>query len=393
MKYLEEFRVPELVTAELERVNTLASQVWTIMEVCGGQTHSIIKHGIQDVLSENIRLVHGPGCPVCVTPQADIDLALSLVRDPGVIMCSFGDMLRVPGSVVSADATPEKPSDLLTAKALGADIRAVYSPLDAVELALKMPQRQIVFFAVGFETTAPANALAILQARNAGLLNFSMLVSQVLVPPAIKTILAAPDNEVQGFLAAGHVCSVMGLSQYHELARSFEVPIVVTGFEPLDILRGLRGCIELLEQGHFRVENNYERAVRPAGNERAQAVINEVFEPCDAPWRGFGVISNGGLKLRSAYQDFDAKLKFSSATVPQDSSNECQSGLILRGKMRPPQCPQFGKTCTPDSPLGAPMVSNEGACAAYFLYGQKQKDSPDPNSIRASHLDMGAEVL
>lgn len=375
MKYLAEFRAPELIISELEQVNKLATQAWTIMEVCGGQTHSIIKHGIQDVLSDKIRLVHGPGCPVCVTPQEDIDHAIALARNPGVILCSFGDMLRVPGSSSSSGVAHETPTDLLMAKALGADVRSVYSPLDALEIALKAPHREVVFLAVGFETTAPAIALTILQAREAGLSNLSMLVSQVLVPPAIEAILAAPDNEVQGFLAAGHVCSVMGLSQYHALARYFQVPIVVTGFEPLDILRGLRGCVELLESGHHGVKNNYERAVRTEGNLRAQSIVNSVFEPCDAPWRGFGIIRNGGLKLRSSYQDFDAKLKFPASSANQGVPNTCPSGLILRGKMRPPECPNFGRSCTPHSPLGAPMVSNEGACAAYFLYGCQGRES------------------
>jgi hydrogenase expression/formation protein HypD len=358
MKFVDEYRdaVPtrKLAAAIARRV----TRPWTIMEICGGQTHSIVKFGLDELLPPAITLVHGPGCPVCVTPVELIDAAVALSARPGTTVCSFGDMLRVPGTG----------ADLLTARAQGGDVRMVYSPLDAVSLAAQLPAREVVFFAVGFETTAPANALAVIQARRLGLRNFSLLVSHVLVPPAIEAILSAPDNRVQGFLAAGHVCTVMGTAEYGPLAARFGVPIVVTGFEPVDILRGVLACVEQLESGRAEVANAYARAVRPEGNMHARRVMQEVFTVVDRNWRGIGRIPSSGFALKPEFAEFDAVRRFGVAGDAPPEATECISGLIMRGAKKPQECPAFGVRCTPEHPVGAPMVSSEGACAAYYRY-------------------------
>ncbi|MDW8395258.1 MAG: hydrogenase formation protein HypD [Anaerolineae bacterium] len=366
MRYLTEFRDGALAQKLLAEIRRLVTRPWAIMEVCGGQTHSIIRNGIDQVLPPEIELIHGPGCPVCVTPLETIDRALAIAAQPGVIFCSFGDMLRVPGSH----------KDLFRARSEGADVRVVYSPLDAVRLAQQNPDREVVFFAIGFETTAPANAMAVLTARRLGLRNFSVLVSHVLVPPAIEAILTAPTNRVQAFLAAGHVCSVMGYWQYPPLAEKYGVPIVVTGFEPLDILEGIRRAVQRLEAGKPGVENAYPRAVTYEGNRAAQQAINEVFEPCDRAWRGIGLIPMSGWRLRLRYADFDAERRFAVSDVHTQESVLCRSGEVLQGKIKPNQCPAFGKECTPRTPLGATMVSSEGACAAYYNYGRTSPAIP-----------------
>ena len=335
------------------------------MEVCGGQTHSIIRNGIDQLLPAEIVLVHGPGCPVCVTPVEVIDRALAIAAVPGVIFCSYGDMLRVPGST----------TDLLQIKGGGADVRFVYSPLDAVTLAKENAQQQVVFLAIGFETTAPANAMAVKLARQLGLQNFSMLVSHVRVPPAMQAILESRENRVQAFLAAGHVCTIMGLSEYEPLADRYHVPIIVTGFEPLDVLEGIRRAVNHLEQGRARVENAYERVVVPKGNAAAMSVIREVFCATDCNWRGIGRIAQSGWKLSPAYQDFDAELRFDVHTLQAEESTVCRSGEVLRGWIKPSQCAAFGCACTPETPLGATMVSAEGACAAYYQYGRTHVDA------------------
>jgi hydrogenase expression/formation protein HypD len=342
------------------------------MEVCGGQTHAIVKFGIDELLPREITLIHGPGCPVCVTPVEMIDKAVEIAAFPEVIFCSFGDMLRVPGSG----------RDLLAAKAAGADVRMVYSPLDAVELAAAHPQRSVVFFAVGFETTAPANALAVRTAAARGLTNFSMLVSHVLVPPAMEAILAAPKNRVQGFLAAGHVCTIMGFEEYEPLARAYRVPIVVTGFEPLDILQGVYMCVKQLEEGRAEVENQYSRAVQRPGNREAQALIGEVFTIRHRRWRGLGEIPRSGLALHEAYAAFDAERRFGPAACHREVASECISGLILQGQAKPHECPAFGTRCTPQRPLGAPMVSSEGACAAYYRYRPREAPAASTGALR-----------
>lgn len=360
MKYLTEYRdgdKAKRLAAEIARITTRS---WSIMEVCGGQTHSIIRNGIDQILPTQIEMIHGPGCPVCVTPINVIDRALAIAARPEVIFCSFGDMLRVPGSQ----------DDLFKIKGNGGDVRVVYSPLDAVRLAQQNPQREVVFLAIGFETTAPANAMAIKLAKQQGLRNFSALVSHVLVPPAIAAIMSSPTHRVQGFLAAGHVCSVMGYQQYHELARRFQVPIVVTGFEPLDLLEGIRRTVQQLEHGECRVENAYPRAVTETGNLVAQQTINEVFALCDRNWRGIGSIPNSGWRLSPAYRDFDAELKFSVGHLNPCESPRCRAGEVLQGTIKPNQCEAFGEECTPRHPLGATMVSSEGACAAYYNYGR-----------------------
>lgn len=317
-----------------------------------------MRFGIDRFLPPTVRLVHGPGCPVCVTPVELIDKAIAIARRPGVIFCSFGDMLRVPGTT----------GDLFSAKAEGADVRIVYSPLDALELARRHPDREVVFFAVGFETTAPANAMAVYQAKQAGIRNFSILCSHVLVPPAIEAILSAPGNRVQGFLAAGHVCAVMGYTEYEPLARKYKVPIVVTGFEPLDILQGIYMVVRQLEEGRAEVENQYARTVRREGNQRAQALIREVFQVVHRKWRGIGPIPRSGLGLREPYLEYDAERKFQVTDLSAEEDSECIAGLVLQGQARPTECPAFGVRCTPERPLGAPMVSSEGACAAYYRY-------------------------
>jgi len=360
VKYLDEFRDPQLARGLLEEIARLTTRPWTIMEVCGGQTHSIIRHGIDQLLPAEIELVHGPGCPVCVTPLHIIDKALAIASRPEVIFCSFGDMLRVPGS--------EK--DLFRVKSEGGDVRIVYSPLDAVKIAQENPDREVVFFAVGFETTAPANAMAAFQAKQLGLTNFSLLVSHVLVPPAITAILESPTNRVQGFLAAGHVCTVMGYRQYEALVEEYRVPIVVTGFEPLDILEGVRLAVQQLEEGRAEVENAYSRSVRRNGNEAAQRMVEQVFEVGDRVWRGIGPIPRSGWRLREAYRDFDAEIKFDVRGIRTHEPSQCRSGEILQGMLKPDECAAFGKECTPQTPLGATMVSAEGACAAYYRYGR-----------------------
>jgi hydrogenase expression/formation protein HypD len=360
MKYLDEFRDPELAGRLLAEIHALTTRRWSIMEVCGGQTHSIIRNGIDQLLPAKIELIHGPGCPVCVTPLAIIDKALAIAAQPGVIFCSFGDMLRVPGSE----------RDLFQVKSQGADVRIVYSPLDAVRLAQANPDREVVFFAVGFETTAPANAMAVFQAHQLGLRNFSVLVSHVLVPPAIAAILESPTNRVQAFLAAGHVCSVMGYWQYQPLVERYHVPIVVTGFEPLDVLAGIRLAVKQLEAGRAELENAYTRAVHYGGNRAAQQMLAELFSVTDRTWRGIGEIPQSGWQLRQPYWAFDAERKFAVQGIATHESPLCRSGEVLQGRIKPSQCPAFGTACTPRTPLGATMVSSEGACAAYFQYGR-----------------------
>jgi hydrogenase expression/formation protein HypD len=365
MKFVDEYRGAGATHALAAAIARTVTRPWTIMEICGGQTHSIVKFGLDELLPPSITLVHGPGCPVCVTPVELIDAAVTLAARPGVTLCSFGDMLRVPGTG----------TDLLTARARGGDVRMVYSPLDAVTLAAQHPDREVVFFAVGFETTAPANAMAVLHARRLGLKNFSLLVSHVLVPPAIAAILSAPDNRVQGFLAAGHVCTVMGTAEYGPLAAHFGVPIVVTGFEPVDILHGVLECVRLLEAGRSEVANAYARAVRPEGNVHAQQVMREVFAVADRNWRGIGRIPQSGFVLRPEFRAFDAAARFGVGGDAPPEATECISGLIMRGVKKPHECPAFGTRCTPERPLGAPMVSTEGACSAYYRYRARRPAS------------------
>jgi hydrogenase expression/formation protein HypD len=361
MKYLDEYRDADGAQSLAREISRITRHPWTIMEVCGGQTHAIVKFGIDELLPESITLVHGPGCPVCVTPLELIDKSIEIASRPEVIFCSFGDMLRVPGS----------DKDLFAVKAAGGDVRIVYSPMDAVDLARKNPSKQVVFFAVGFETTAPANAMAVYRAKQENIKNFSILVSHVTVPPAMEAILSAPDNRVQGFLAAGHVCTIMGYTEYEPLARKYHVPIVVTGFEPLDILQGVLMCVRQLEEGRAEVENQYSRSVRREGNKPAQDVIRKVFQVVPRKWRGVGEIPASGLGLSEAFQEYDAEKRFGVANVTVEESPECISGLVLRGINKPRECPAFGTRCTPERPLGALMVSSEGACAAYYRYRRK----------------------
>ncbi|MEU0388770.1 hydrogenase formation protein HypD [Streptomyces chartreusis] len=372
MKYIDEFNDPDLARRLLDEIRATATRPWALMEVCGGQTHSIIRHGIDQLLPEQVELIHGPGCPVCVTPLEVIDKALEIASRPGVIFCSFGDMLRVPGTG----------RDLFRVKGEGGDVRVVYSPLDALELARRHPDREVVFFAIGFETTAPANAMAVHQARRLGLSNFSLLVSHVRVPPAVEAIMTAPDCRVQGFLAAGHVCSVMGTAEYPELAERFGVPMVVTGFEPLDILEGVRRAVRQLERGEHRVENAYPRAVRDEGNPAAVRMIEEVFEVTDRSWRGIGRIPASGWRLRDTFRAYDAEHRFDVTGIRTEEPAECRSGEVLQGLIKPTECAAFGTTCTPRTPLGATMVSSEGACAAYYLY--RRITSPAPQAGRAT---------
>lgn len=360
MKYLTEFRNGEIARRMAHEIAEVTTRPWKIMEVCGGQTHSIIKNGIDQMLPAGVEMVHGPGCPVCVTPLELIDKALAIAARPGVIFCSFGDMLRVPGTEC----------DLFQVKGRGGDVRVVYSPLDAVELAAKNPEKQVVFFGVGFETTAPANAMSVHLAKRRGLKNFSLLVSHVLVPPAIEAIMSSPENQVQAFLAAGHVCSVMGYWEYPPLAEKFKIPIVVTGFEPLDLLDGIRRAILQLEAGRHEVENAYSRVVTFEGNRPAQKLLAEVFEVTDRAWRGIGVIPQSGWRLNAEYREFDAEMRFEISGIRTAESPLCHSGDVLRGAIKPAECPAFGKECTPRHPLGATMVSSEGACAAYYNYGR-----------------------
>ena len=360
MKYLDEYRDPRAarkLVVEIERIQT---RPWTLMEICGGQTHTIVKFGIDRLLPEAIELVHGPGCPVCVTPLEMIDRAHAIAVRPEVTFTSFGDMLRVPGTG----------SDLLALKAEGCDVRVVYSPLDAVELAARLPDREVVFFAIGFETTSPANAMAVKQAERRGLSNFSVLVSHVLVPPALRAILESPDNRVQGFLGPGHVCTVVGTEEYEPIAERYHVPIEVTGFEPVDMLEGILALVEQLETGRAEVRTPYRRVVRREGNKQALALVREVFEVCDRKWRGVGNIPESGYRLREKYSSFDAEKRFDVAAIEARESPVCISGQILRGVKKPVDCPAFGEACTPQNPLGATMVSAEGACAAYYAYGR-----------------------
>ncbi|WP_421723495.1 hydrogenase formation protein HypD [Bauldia sp.] len=362
MKYRDEYRDPEAAHALAEAIAKVTTRPWTLMEVCGGQTHAIVRYGIDALLPEDVTLVHGPGCPVCVTPAEYIDKAIEIAGRPEVILCSFGDMLRVAGTG----------GDLLGAKARGADVRVVYSPLDALTIARENPDREVVFFAVGFETTAPANAMAAYQAKREGLTNFSMLVSHVLVPPAMRTILDGPGNRIQGFLAAGHVCTVMGFEEYFPISEQYRVPIVVTGFEPLDILEGVYMTVRQLEEGRAEVENQYARSVRRDGNRPAQDIMAKVFRVTPRRWRGIGDIAESGLGLSEAYADFDAEQRFGAVANGSEQTGECISGLVLRGEKKPPECPAFGTRCTPEHPLGVTMVSSEGACAAYYRYRGRQ---------------------
>jgi hydrogenase expression/formation protein HypD len=358
VRFVEEYRDAAAVRGLAKALAAIATRPWTLMEVCGGQTHTIVRFGLDALLPPGVSLLHGPGCPVCVTPIELIDRAVAIAARPEAILCSFGDMVRVPGS--------EK--DLLTVKAEGGDVRIVYSPLDALALARRMPERQVVFFAVGFETTAPATAMAVHRARQQGVANFSLLVSHVLVPPAMRAILNSPGNRVQGFLAAGHVCAVMGFEEYEPLALEHDVPIVVTGFEPVDLLEGAYLCVKQLEEGRAEVENQYSRSVRRVGSPEAQRLMREVFRVVPRKWRGVGEIAQSGLGLAEAYQSFDAEVRFGVGEVRAEEPSECRSGDVLRGLLRPPDCPAFGRRCTPERPLGAPMVSSEGACAAYYQY-------------------------
>ncbi|WP_194828081.1 hydrogenase formation protein HypD [Nocardia sp. XZ_19_231] len=358
MKYLDEFSDPDLAKKLLDQIRSTTSQRWAIMEVCGGQTHSIIRHGIDQLLPDEIEMIHGPGCPVCVTPLEVIDKALEIAAQPGVIFCSFGDMLRVPGSE----------RDLFRVKSEGGDVRVVYSPLDALTIARQNPDRQVVFFGIGFETTAPANAMTVYQAKRLGIENFSLLVSHVLVPPAIAAIMESPKCRVQGFLAAGHVCSVMGTEEYPPLADKYGVPMVVTGFEPLDILEGIRRTVTQLEDGRHQLENAYPRAVRAEGNLAAKTMLTDVFDVTDRAWRGIGVIPDSGWQLSERYRAYDAEHRFAVTDLHTEESSICRSGEVLQGLIKPHECAAFGKECTPRNPLGATMVSSEGACAAYYLY-------------------------
>jgi len=367
MKYLDEFREGGSTRALADLLSKRVRGRWSIMEVCGGQTHSIVKYGIDRMLPPGLELLHGPGCPVCVTPVEMIDRAHAVAEQPGVIFCSFGDMLRVPGSH----------GDLLSLKARGCDIRIVYSPLDALKLAVGRPDRQVVFFAIGFETTAPANAMAAWMAKRQNLSNFSLLVSQVLVPPMLSAILQSPGNRVQAFLGPGHVCTVMGTREYEPIASRYKVPIVITGFEPVDLLTGILQAVAQLEEGRAVVENAYGRVVGPAGNPSGRALIAEVFEGCDRKWRGLGIIPKSGLRLRHEYREQDAERRFDLQTVETAESPDCISGQILRGLKKPVDCAAFGKVCRPETPLGATMVSAEGACAAYYAYGRhREKEEP-----------------
>ena len=359
MKYLEEYRDSRRGRELIKETMALSSKEWHIMEICGGQTHSFVKNGLLNLLPENIIMIHGPGCPVCVTPIGMIDRAIELALDHKVILCSFGDMVRVPGSAMS----------LLKSKALGADVRIVYSPLDAIKIANDNPDREVVFFAVGFETTAPANALSVIQAKQRGLENYSILTSHVLVPPAMEAILNDEDTRIDGFLAAGHVCAVMGSEEYMPLVQKYKVPVVITGFEPVDLLKGIISCIRQLESGNVTLDNQYKRVVRPEGNEKAKSIIFEIFEIGDREWRGIGSIPNSGYHVRENYAAYDAMRKFQLFASDGKENSNCIAGQVLKGLKKPHECPLFGSSCTPSNPQGAPMVSSEGACAAYFHYG------------------------
>jgi hydrogenase expression/formation protein HypD len=374
VKYLDEFNDPQVARALFDEIARITTRHWAIMEVCGGQTHSIIRNGIDQLLPESIELIHGPGCPVCVTPVGMIDKALDIAARPEVIFCSFGDMLRVPGTR----------RDLFQVKSEGGDVRVVYSPLDAVSIAEEHPDREVVFFAIGFETTAPANAMAVHLAKQRGLGNFSVLVSHVLVPPAIEAIVSSPTNRVDGFLAAGHVCSVMGTHQYGPLVTDHRVPIVITGFEPLDVLEGIRCVVAQLEAGRAELENAYARVVSAEGNVAAQQMVADVFEVCDRQWRGIGEIPLSGWRLSGRYREFDAEFRFDVDAVDATESTLCRSGEVLQGLIKPHECPAFGRECTPRHPLGATMVSGEGACAAYYQY--RRLDAADAPGAVPVHV-------
>jgi len=380
MKYLDEYRDPAAARKMTAAIRRAVTRPWTIMEVCGGQTHSIVKYGVDRVLPPEIELVHGPGCPVCVTPLEMIDRAHAIAARPEVTFCSFGDMLRVPGSH----------GDLLQLKSQGSDVRIVYSPLDALNLAAARPDRQVVFFAIGFETTAPPNAMAVWLARRRRLTNFSVLVSHVLVPPAIEAILESPGNRVQGFLGPGHVCTVMGYTEYEPIAERYDVPVVITGFEPIDLLEGVLLAVRQLEAGRAEVENPYSRAVRREGNVASRRLIGEVFEACDRKWRGVGMIPKSGYKLRHEFRTYDAENRFDVKHLETEESSVCISGEILRGLKKPHECPAFGGACTPHTPLGATMVSSEGACAAYYAYGRRREaDVAAPTPELTSLVQIG----
>jgi len=358
MKYLTEFRDPVLAKKVLQEIKATVTKPWKIMEVCGGQTHSLVKNGILSVLPEQITMIHGPGCPVCVTPLNLIDKAIYLAEEKQVVLCSFGDMLRVPGSQKS----------LLEAKAAGADVRILYSPLEAVNIAKDNPDKEVVFFAVGFETTAPSNALSVIHAKKLGLTNYSILTSHVLVPPAITALMEDPESQIDGLLAAGHVCSIMGYWEYIPLAEKYNIPIVVTGFEPLDILQGILMTVKQLEENRAEVENQYTRMVKEDGNESAQEIIKEVFDTGDQMWRGIGTIPESGYQLNKAYESYDADKKFKIKIEKVPENEKCIAGAVMKGIKKPFECSEFGKVCTPQNPLGAPMVSSEGACAAYYNF-------------------------
>jgi hydrogenase expression/formation protein HypD len=362
MKFLDEYRDGEAARSYAREIARITTRPWALMEICGGQTHAIVKFGIDELLPQSLSLIHGPGCPVCVTPLEIIDKALEIAARKDVIFTSFGDMLRVPGSH----------TDLLSVKAAGGDVRIIYSPLDALKIAAQHPAKEVVFFGVGFETTAPATAMAVYQAARAGLKNFSLLVSHVLVPPAMEAILGSSNCRVQAFLAAGHVCTVMGFEEYVPIAAKYGVPIVVTGFEPLDILQGILMCVEQLESGRCEVENQYSRSVRREGNQPAQKLLQEVFRVVPRKWRGVGEIPASGLGLSEAYAAFDAEQKFGVAALSVEEPADCLSGQVLQGLIKPHQCPAFGSRCTPEHPLGATMVSSEGACAAYYRYRRQE---------------------
>lgn len=363
MKYLDEYREADAVMKYAALIKRTVTTPWAIMEVCGGQTHSIVKFGIDELLPKEITLIHGPGCPVCVTPLEQIDKAIELASRKEIIFCSFGDMLRVPGSK----------KDLLSVKAEGGDVRILYSPVDALKIAKENPDKEVVFFAVGFETTAPADAMAVYQAKLQKIKNFSILISHVLVPPAIEAILSSPNNRVNAFLAAGHVCTIMGYEEYYPISEKYKVPIVVTGFEPVDILSGIYICVKQLEEGRAEVENQYSRVVDKEGNQHAQNIVKEVFKIRNRKWRGIGEISQSGLGLNDNYSEYDAEQKFNLSNINVDEPSECISGLILQGLKKPFECEAFGKICTPEHPLGATMVSSEGACSAYYKYRNKAK--------------------
>ena len=358
MKYLTEYRDPELAAAILEEIKQVTTRPWTLMEICGGQTHSLVKNGILEMLPDKITMVHGPGCPVCVTSIGVIDEAVYLAEQTNTILCSFGDMLRVPGSK----------KNLLEVKAAGADVRILYSPLEAVQIAKENPDKEIVFFAVGFETTAPANALSVIQADKMGVTNYSILASHVLVPPAMEAILSDEENKIDGFLAAGHVCTIMGMEEYYPVAEKYKTPIVITGFEPVDLLQGILMTVQQLEKGEYKVENQYTRYVQRAGNKMAIDAIQQVFAISDRTWRGIGPIPDSGYEVNEHYKNFNARLKFKLDLPPAEENKECISGDIMKGLKKPKQCPHFGTKCKPEHPLGAPMVSSEGACAAYYHY-------------------------